>query len=190
MRSIGRGLVAVSGGGAFRCPGQQINLNSLGSGIHHPQFLHAGARIYLPLGTLVKTGGAGRQNFHDQIRRAFDSLFRDDRFSAAGHKNHVRLIDVDIVQENIERRNEDLAQRVFFQKSKHQRIDSAGNDLVNGPGGWRHDEVSFDDLKIGRPFRHSLIIGPRNGRRAGQQHGGTIIRTTRPVNWTGLAWRI
>ena len=84
--------------------------------VDQPVMLKAALREDFLFRDLVETFGALRKNFNAQVRSAFDPLFSHLVQPRVRNKNDIRLIDVDLVEENIERCDENFAEALILDK--------------------------------------------------------------------------
>ncbi len=82
--------------------------------INQPQLFNTSARINFSLGAAIKPRGARKKDFNDEIRAAFNTVFRHDGKIFVSDEKDVRLIDVDVAQKDIERSEKSLSGLIYL----------------------------------------------------------------------------
>jgi hypothetical protein len=83
--------------------------------IDHPELLDSGTGIFLLLIYQIKAAGLRRKNLHDKVRRTLRSFLGQNPEPFVQNNNNIWLENIDFIQTNIERRMEQLPDRVVFQ---------------------------------------------------------------------------
>jgi len=138
-----------------------------------PELHRAGAREVIPLAAIECSGG-GRENLNRKVGRAVDGVGLNPFGVGARHEKDIRLVDVVLVEVNVARCADDGAEGVLQEMVVEDAQKVLLHNLVKRIRGWRHDEISLDQLIAPPVVRHGAVIcgGEQGGLRRG--HRGTV----------------
>ena len=99
-------------------------------GINDPHFIDTRASIYSAFFVSIPGRSGRRQDFNDQIGRTLRTLIHQDVSIFVAHVVEIGLKNIDLVEENVGRGNDNFAIWMIFQISFNKVVESARDFLM------------------------------------------------------------
>src|SRR5262249_2076857 len=109
------GFAGELGGAGEGVSGPAIDLECLELRIDHPVFEDTAAVVEPALGDFVGLAGSRREDRDNQVLSSLDVLLRQDLSVLVGDVQEVRLNDVEVGEDHVERRQEDATDGMALQ---------------------------------------------------------------------------